>query len=58
MKIKRWAVGAVQVGKTWDDLVKRVFNTREAADAYVAEINDSKLYSLVICQDNEYFRGA
>ena len=58
MKIKRWAVGAVQVGKTWDDMVKRVFTTYEGAMRYVADLNDSKLYSLVICQDNEYFKGA
>ena len=58
MKTKRWAVGSVQVGKTWDDLIKRVFNTYEAAMSYVAELNNSKMYSLVICQNNEYFRNS
>lgn len=56
MKIKRWAVVTIQVGKTWDDMVKRVFNTYEAAMLYVDDANNSRLCSLVICQDNEYFR--
>lgn len=56
MRIKRWAVGSVQTGKTWDDLVKRVFNTHEAAECYVEDLNDSKLCSLVILQDSNYFK--
>jgi hypothetical protein len=58
MKTKRWAVGSVMVGKGWDDLVKRVFNTYEAAMSYVDELNSLKTCSLVIVQNNEYFRTA
>lgn len=58
MKSKRWAVVTIQVGKTWDDLVKRVFNTYEAAMLYAEDANASKACSLVIVQDNAFFQGA
>lgn len=56
MAVQRWAVGYIVKGKGWQDMQKNVFTTYAGASAYVDALNQAKLYSFVVLQDEKYFK--